>query len=404
MHEFNSLRSSTLRIMATSALIFICYFTIGLQLAVVPGFVHLRLGYTPVIAGLAISAQYVATLLSRPRAGRTADEVGAKRTTCLGLLACGASGVVFTTSALLRESPSACMGVLLVSRLLLGFGESWVATGATIWGMGRVGSAHTAQVISWAGIASYGALATGAPIGLWLENTVGFAAIGTASVVAAVVGFSAALTISGIPIVAGNELPFGRVLRRILPYGLSLALGGIGFGTIATFTTLYYASRNWNNPGLTLGLFGAAFVASRLLFVGTINAWGGFRVAIVSLAVECSGLLLLWLGTVPSAALMGAALSGFGFALVFPALGVEAVRKIPARSLGSALGTYTAFIDLSMGLSGPIAGFIVSSLGYPPIFLFGVVMTAMSALFVMAMSRKQAVVQPHMTEQTPAFS
>jgi hypothetical protein len=31
-------------------------------------------------------------------------------------------------------------------------------------------------------------------------------------------------------------------------------------------------------------------------------------------------------------------------------------------------------------------------------------MAAMSALFVMTLSRKQPVVQPQMTDQTPAFS
>src|SRR5258707_8786740 len=68
----------TLRIVATAVLIFACYFTIGLQLAVVPGFVHLQLGYNAIIAGLAISVQYVATLTSRPFAGRMADSMGAK--------------------------------------------------------------------------------------------------------------------------------------------------------------------------------------------------------------------------------------------------------------------------------------------------------------------------------------
>jgi MFS family permease len=80
--------SPTLRIISTSVLIFVCYFTIGLQLAVVPGFVHLQLGYHAVVAGLAISAQYLATLSSRPIAGRMGDSVGAKRTTCWGLLVC----------------------------------------------------------------------------------------------------------------------------------------------------------------------------------------------------------------------------------------------------------------------------------------------------------------------------
>src|SRR6184192_2976570 len=90
--------SLTLRIIATSVLIFVCYFTIGLQLAVVPGFVHWHLGYNAVLAGLAISAQYVATLASRPIAGRMGDSVGARHTTCSGLLVCAASGLVLVWS------------------------------------------------------------------------------------------------------------------------------------------------------------------------------------------------------------------------------------------------------------------------------------------------------------------
>src|SRR5436189_5769618 len=77
MLTFQQNRNRTLRIISTSVLIFVCYFTIGLQLAVVPGFVHWQLGYNAVLAGLAISVQYVATLASRPLAGRMGDSVGA---------------------------------------------------------------------------------------------------------------------------------------------------------------------------------------------------------------------------------------------------------------------------------------------------------------------------------------
>src|SRR5437764_8835963 len=107
MLTFQQNRNRTLRIISTSVLIFACYFTIGLQLAVVPGFVHLQLGYNAVLAGLAISVQYVAALLSRPIAGRMSDSVGAKRTTCSGLLVCAASGLFFLWSSSLKNDPLA---------------------------------------------------------------------------------------------------------------------------------------------------------------------------------------------------------------------------------------------------------------------------------------------------------
>jgi hypothetical protein len=79
----------------------------------------------------------------------------------------------------------------------------------------------------------------------------------------------------------------------VFPHGLSLALAGVGFGTIASFITLYFATRHWQNAGLSLSLFGICFVSARLLFANTINRWGGYRVAIVSLAIECLGLVVL---------------------------------------------------------------------------------------------------------------
>ena len=390
MLTFQHNRNRTLRIISTSVLVFVCYFTIGLQLAVVPGFVHLQLGYNAVLAGLAISAQYVATLLSRPIAGRMGDSVGARHTTCSGLLVCAASGIFFLLSAYLKGYPLASFCVLLLSRLILGFGESWVATGATIWGIGRVGADYTAQVISWSGIASYGALAVGAPFGVWLENNLNVGAIGVVSVVVALGGFLWASAIGAIPIRPGKDLAFRQVLGKVFPYGLSLALGGVGFGTIASFITLYYANRHWQNAGLSLSLFAISFVVARLLFANTISKWGGYRVAIVSLAFECSGLILLWLASVPAMAEAGASLAGFGFSLVFPALGVEAVRNVPTRNRGTALGVYTAFVDLSLGISGPMAGVIVFALGYPPIFLFAAAMAGSSIALLITLYRKRA--------------
>ena len=284
----------TRRIIATSVLIFACYCTIGLQLAVVPGFVHLQLGYHAVVAGLAMSAQYVATLSSRPIAGRMGDSGGAKQTTCAGLLVCAASGLVLMWSTWLKGDPLASLCVLLVSRVSLGFGESWVATGATIWGIGRVGAAYTAQAISWSGIASYGALAIGAPVGAWLENSFGLGAIGAVSAVAALIGLLWASAIGAVPILPGKGLAFRQVLAKVFSYGLSLTLGGMGFGTIASFMTLYYASRHWQHAALSLSLFGVSFVAARLLFANTIDKWGRYGVAMVSLACECSGLILLF--------------------------------------------------------------------------------------------------------------
>ena len=50
---------------------------------------------------------------------------------------------------------------------------------------------------------------------------------------------------------------------------------------------------------------------------------------------------------------------------------MEAIETVTDQSRGSALGVFTAFLDLAMGITGPIAAFIVGKLGYPEIFLYG---------------------------------
>ena len=57
-----------LRILSVVIFNFASYLTIGLPLAVLPGYVHETLGYSAFWAGLVISLQYFATLVSRPHA------------------------------------------------------------------------------------------------------------------------------------------------------------------------------------------------------------------------------------------------------------------------------------------------------------------------------------------------
>ena len=107
-----------------------------------------------------------------------------------------------------------------------------------------------------------------------------------------------------------------------------------------------------------------------MLFGNLINRIGGYRVAIACLSVETLGLLLLWQAPSAELALAGAALSGFGFSLVFPALGVEAVNLVSASNRGAAVGAYSLLIDLSLGITGPLAGAIAAGFGFASIFVF----------------------------------
>lgn len=350
----------------------IVYVSIGLPLAVLPAFVHLRMGMHAALAGLVISIQYIATFLSRPWAGRISDTAGAKISVLWGMVACTLSGFLLLAAAALHFSATLTFAALVLSRLALGVGESLGSTGATLWGITSAGQHNTAKVISFNGVATYGGLALGAPLGVILDQHWGLAALGLLTMLLGGISFFVAQRKSPVPVSAGEHLPFRDVLGRIAPHGMALALGGIGYSVLATFVTLYYISRHWdpNGAALCLTAFGVAFIAARLLFIQAINRFGGFPVSIICLSVESAGLLLLWSANSSWMASAGAAIMGFGFSLVFPALGVEAVKRVPEHNRGTALGVFTGFSDVSFFLVGPIAGAVIGAWGYGSAFLF----------------------------------
>ena len=376
---------------------FICYLSIGVPLAVLPPYVHLRMGYSAVLAGLVISIQYVATLASRPWAGRISDRRGAKISVIWGMAACTASGALLVVAAALSSIHWLSFWSLILSRLILGVGESLGSTGATLWGITAAGPENTAKVISYNGICTYGAMAFGAPLGVVLDQQWGLGSLGIFTIFIGALSLVLAMRKDSVPVMQGEHLPFGHVLGRVAPHGMGLALGGVCYSVLATFITLFYAARHWNGAALCLTAFGVAFIVARLLFIQTINSFGGFPVAMVCLVVESIGLFLLWRSNSPWMALTGAALGGFGFSLVFPAIGVEAVKRVPENNRGTALGVFTAFADVSFFLVGPTAGAIIALFGYRSVFLFALV-SVMCALGIVVVLRQR---QP--VEERPNF-
>jgi len=366
-----SLSKVGLKIAGFVTFTFIGYFTIGLALGILPIFIHHQLGYSTLIAGIVISVQYVTTFLLRGYAGNIVDKKGPKPAVLLSMIGFTLSGILLFTAYMLKDIPALSLGVLVITRLMTGFAEGLIGASPINWAIFAVGSKYTGKAISYNGIASYGALALGAPLGLLLHNGYGIGSIGILIVVIGIAGLIYAKSKTAIKGTStAARQPFLQVLKTVSPYGICLALGGLGFGTISTFITLYYAYLNWEGAVLCLSVFSVLFILGRIIFARSIDTYGGMKTAMACLALESVGLMILWLAHMPHIALIGAGITGLGFSLVFPALGVEAVKLVPASNSGAALGGYGLFIDLSLGITGPLIGGVASHFGMLYIFPF----------------------------------
>ncbi|HZG20992.1 MAG TPA: arabinose transporter [Herbaspirillum sp.] len=353
------------------AALFCGYLAVGLPLPVIPLFVHQRLGFGDLLVGLVIGIQFLATVLTRGYAGRLTDQLGGKRSALQGAVVSAVAGLLYLVAAWPGMSSSASLIIIIAGRLAAGLGESQFVTGCVSWSIASVGPQRAGMSMSWTGIAMFAALSIGAPIGMALYLHYGLAAAMMACILAPVLAALIVLGSTSYLSAGGDRLPFHLVLGRIWREGLGLMLQGVGLSGLTAFASLYFAARHWDNAGLVMTAFGIGFILVRLALGHLPDQLGGYRVALCSLLIEAVGQLLLWAAPTAWLALAGALVTGLGCALIFPALGVEALKRVPPANRGSAMAAFVAFLDIAYGIAGPVAGVIATHLGYAAVYLFG---------------------------------
>ncbi|CAB3831953.1 arabinose transporter [Achromobacter sp. CF-sbj1-Ac2-l] len=372
------------------AALFCGYLAVGLPLPVIPLFVHAHLGFSNLVVGLVIGIQFLVTVLTRGYAGRVTDQQGGRRSALQGALVMAVAGLLYLVAALPGLSPAASLGVIVAGRLAAGLGESQFVTGCVSWSIASVGPQRAGLSMSWTGIAMFAALSIGAPMGMAMYQRYGLAASMAACIAAPLLATVIALGTASYPSPRGARLPFHRVVGRIWREGLGLMLQGVGLSGLTAFASLYFAARQWDSAGWVMTAFGAGFIAVRMLLGHLPDRLGGYRVAAWSLAVEAIGQALLWFAPNAGVALAGAMVTGLGCALVFPALGVEALKRVPPANRGSAMGAFVAFLDIAYGLAGPAAGVIAGHFGYAAVYEFGAGCALLGAALALALRPSQA--------------
>jgi MFS family permease len=373
-------RSVVAALLPIMAAVFVAFLVTGLAMAVLPLHVHDGLGLGTFVVGLVAGAQFIASLLSRFWSGSYADSRGGKRAVVIGLLLAAASGLLYFLSLRFVSAPVTSAMVLLMGRAVLGGAESFIITGALSWGLALAGPQNTGKVMAWVGTTIYVAFAIGAPAGSALYATYGFASIALATTLIPLITLLLVSPRQAVAPPTHTRRPsFTRVVGAVWAPGVGLAFSSVGFGAITTFVVLLFSQRGWSLAWLTLTVFATAFVLARLLFSHLADRIGGAKVALVSALIEAIGLALVWLAPCGALALIGAGVTGFGYSLVYPGFGVEAVRRAPAESRGLAMGAYTAFLDLALGLANPALGLVAGRVGLGAVFLTSALAVTCSA-------------------------
>ncbi len=338
------------------------FLALGAVLPILPRYVTGPLGAGDVAVGIVIGAFAFTAVVSRPIAGRLADARGRRQVVVTGLLITGLAGALYLV-------PLGVPG-LVCARLVLGAGEGWVFTAGATWIVDLAPPERRGQSIGLFGLAVWGGLTLGPLIGEGIYALAGYDAVFAFASLSPLLGAALARRVPddhrALP---ADERPRNALVpRAVRGPGAALALANVGYGTMAGFVVLLLADRGIAGGAGVFTAFAGSVVVTRL-FAGRVPDRFGPRVAAAGAGVaEALGLsLLAAAGSLP-VAVAGALVMGVGFSLLFPAMALIVVGRMGPENRGAAMGSFTAFFDVGVGLGAPLAGAVAAAAGYGAAF------------------------------------
>jgi MFS family permease len=363
--------------------LFCGYAGLSAVIPVLPSFVREGLGAPDLAVGLAVTATGLAALLVRPVAGDVADRRGYRRVMQAGALIVAAGGLLYFL-------PIGLPGLVAV-RLLLGVGEASLFTAGAAWTVSLAPHSRRGQLIGLYGVSMWFGISAGTFLGATLLRF----GYGTVWAFSAAVPFLGLLLISLVPAPAVAARPGGGrdlLLRPAALPGLSLALAAAGYAGLAAFVVLHLQARGIPDGFVVLGTFSVVYAGTRLFIGHFPDRFGPRRVVIWCGIGEAIGLLIIAVAPNLPVAMAGSVVMGVGFSLLHPSLALMVMNRTDRSKQGAALGAYTSFWDLGLGVWGPATGAVASSFGYPAVFVVGAA-CAVAAVAV-ALSVRQPAPQP----------
>jgi MFS family permease len=374
--------------LAASAGVFVAallaFIAIGAALPVLPSYVHGPLHSGDVSVGVVVGSFALTSVFCRPIAGRQADVRGRRIVLVCGALAMALGGALYLFAA---SVPS-----LILARLAVGAGEGAVYTSGVTWAVDLAPVHRRGLALGLFGLAVWGGLSLGPVAGELLRSHVGYDAVWTLTTVLPLLGALLAwrLPEPGPSTGVREPGPLALLPRAARRPGVALALANIGYAALAGFVILHLQARDITGGASVFTAFAVAVFASRLVLSRVPDRAGARRTATAAGLLEALGLALVAAAHSLEVALAGALVMGVGFSMLFPALALMVVGKVRDDRRGSAMGAFTAFFDIGVGLGGPLCGVTAAVAGYPAVFVLSAGAALATAVLAAAPQRRRA--------------
>ena len=340
--------------------VFAGYLALGATIQALPRYVTGHFGGNAATAGWTVGVAFAATALCRPVAGWLADAGRSRIVVCIGGLLTAAGGV----GHLIAGS----VGDLVIARIVMGAGEAALFSAAIPWVLISIPPADKGKVAGWFGLSMWGGLACGPVLASLLGAHGATRPVWVAVTALGAASFLLVVAVRAHGVASPLRTPF--TLRGLLPRGSAtpgvvFGLSAYAYGTLNAVLVLALLARGWSwAASYSLAVFAAAFLLTRLLGSPLVTRWGGRTVWWVVLTIEVIGVGLVGVSSTAAVAMLGAALTGVGVSLMFPATVAVTLRRTGPMAPGTSVAIMTSFWDVGLLVAGPLSGITADHFGY----------------------------------------
>ena len=340
-----------------------CFLAVGAVLPVLPRYVTGPLGAGDLAVGVVTGAFAFTAVIGRPIGGRIADRRGRRLIVVAGLLLTALAGLLYYLPL--------GVGGLIFARLVLGVGDGWVFTAGLAWAIDVTPPERRGQFIALYGLGVWGGLSFGPLIGEGLFHAGGYDLVWAFAAASPLAGALVARVVPDrrAPYVPEEGQPL-LPLPAIRP-GIALFLAQIGYSALAGFIVLHLDDIGVGHGAAVFTAFAVTVVGARLLLSWLPDRVGGRASVALAASAQAIGLVLIAVAGSLPVVIAGALVMGTGFSLSFPSLALLVVEEVDERTRGAAMGAFTAFFDVGVGVGGPLTGAVSALAGYPAAFAVG---------------------------------
>jgi MFS family permease len=338
---------------------------------VLPGLApHIRhdLGGSDQTVGFVIGIFSFIALVSRFFSGPLADRRGRKIAFLAGLLSCAIAGGAYLL-------PLGIAGAYL-GRILQGFGEACLYTGAAAWAIELAGIHRSGQALGYVSSGIWGGISAGPVVGHWLGS---FERAALMQVIAALIAFAILLRVPEEYEPEPHPVRRRWVPGHLIAPGIAVGLVNVHYPVITGFLILHLA-RHGNSGPAAFSAYALMILLSRFFLGGLPDKFHPAITYYGGLVAMVLGIVLIATGPTPAVAVGAAALLGLGFSFPWSSVATSVLRQTPDGERGSALGVMSAFYDLFVGISSFAAGAVAKNYGYSAAFLMAAVALGAAAI------------------------